>query len=474
MILPTPRPLARQVASTCRDLVVQPGLPFAQHLPAEQVHQIFHAFGGEYRERIYNPAVTLWTFLTQVRDPDHSCQQAVDRLIAHRVASGLRPCSADTGAYCRARGRFPEAVLRELTRQLGRGVAANAEAAWRWKGRPVKVVDGTGLSMPDTRANQRAYPQPASVRAGLGFPLARLVVVFSLAVGTVLDAAVGRFEGKGTGEVSLFRSLDDVLEVGDVLVGDRIYSNFWDVARAQARGVDVVMRLHAGRKGVWFRGRGHSKANKRLCWRQPPRPEWMTQEEYAAYPERLRLRAVCVDVRQRGFRTKRLVVVTTLRDPVAYPAADLAALYRRRWQAELNLRSLKVTLQMDILRGKSPDIVRKEVWAHLLTDNIVRGLMAQAARQAQVRPDELSFAGALQAVNAFLPKLEGARSADEVARLGAALVAVIASQRVGDRPDRVEPRAIKRRPKNYPRLRVPRPEARRQLKNGATPKEKKR
>ena len=200
----------------------------------------------------------------------------------------------------------------------------------------------------------------------------------------------------------------------------------------------------------------------------------MTEEEYAAYPEWLRLRAVCVDVRQRGFRSKRLILVTTLRDPVAYPAPDLAALYRRRWQAELNLRSLKVTLQMDILRGKSPDIVRKEVWAHLLTYNIVRRLMAEAARQAQVRPDELSFAGALQAVNAFLPKLDGARSAEEVTQLGAALLAVIACHRVGDRPDRVEPRAIKRRPKKYRRLRVPRKEAQEQLKQGATPKEKKR
>jgi hypothetical protein len=335
MILRTPRPLTRQVASACRDLVVPPGLPFAQHLPAEQIHETFALLGGTFRERVYTPAVTLWTFLTQVRDPDHSCQQAVDRLIAHRVASGLRACSPDTGAYCRARGRFPESVLRALTRQLGHGLADQAEAGWRWHGRPVKVVDGTGLSMPDTPANQEAYPQPAQVRPGLGFPLARLVVVWSLTVGTVLDAAVGRFEGKGSGEVSLFRTLGDVLEPGDVLVGDRIYSNFWDVARAQAGGVDVVMRLHAGRTGVWFRGRGHSKANKRLCWRKPPRPGWMTEADYAAYPDRLRMRAVCVDVRQRGFRTRRLILVTTLRDPVAYPAQDLAALYRRRWQAEM-------------------------------------------------------------------------------------------------------------------------------------------
>jgi len=388
--------------------------------------------------------------------------------------SGLRPCSSDTGAYCRARGRFPEPVLRALTRQLGAGIMDKAEDLWLWKGRRVKVVDGTGLSMPDTPANQKAYPQPAAVKPGLGFPLLRLVVVFSLSVGTVLDAAMGRFEGKGTGELSLLRSLGDVLERGDVLLGDRIYSDFWDVARARACGADVVMRMHAGRRPVWFGGRGHSKANRRVWWCKPARPAWMTEAEYASYPEWIKLRAVRVDVRQRGFRTRQLVLITTLTDAQEVTLADLAALYRRRWQAELNLRSLKQTLQMDILRGKSPGIVRKEVWAHLLTYNVVRGLMAQAARQRAVRPDQLSFAGALQAVNAFLPKLEGAPSAEVVGRLWSALVVVIAANRVGDRPDRVEPRAVKRRPKNYSKLKVPRDQARKQLLHGTTPKGKKR
>ena len=473
-MLPTPRSVARQVASTCRDLVVPPGLPFAPPLPAAQVYPLGQQWGGAYRERIDTPAVTLWTFLTQVRDPEQSCPQAVDRLIAHRVAAGRRACSADTGAYGRARRRLPEALRRALTPPRGHGVADQAATSWRWKGRPVKVVDGTGLSRPDPRANQRAYPPPTTVRPGRGFPRARLVVVFSLDVGTVLDAALGRFAGKGSGAGSLFRRLADVLEAGAVLVGDRIYSNCWDVARAQARGVDVVRRLHAGRKRVWFRGRGHRKANQRRCWRQPPRPDCMTEEEYADYPEWLRRRAVRVDVRQRGCRSQRLILVTTWRDPVASPAPDRAALDRRRWPAELNLRSLKVTWPMDSVRGKSPDLVRQEGWAHLLTYNRVRRLLAQAARQAQVRPDELSVAGALQAVNAFLPKLDGARSPAAATQRGAALLAVIAPDRVGDRPDRVEPRAVKRRPKPYPRLREPRPQARQRRKAGATPKGKKR
>jgi hypothetical protein len=467
-------PVARTVASACRELTRRPGLPLADHLPAAQIHQAFRDAGGAFRERIFTPAVTLWTFLSQVLDPDHSCRQAVARLLAWRTAVGLPPCSADTGAYCKARGRLPEPALRDLTRQAGRGLLDQADEEWLWKGRRVKVADGTGLSMPDTPENQAEYPQPKKVPAGVGFPLLRLVVVFSLAVGTVLDAALGRFEGKGRGELSLFRSIDDVLEPGDVLLADRLYSDFWDVARARARGVDVVLRMHAGRAKVWFRGRGHSTANRRVWWRKPPRPSWMTEEDYQALPEWLRLRAVRVDVRQRGFRTKRLVLVTTLLDAEAVTKEDLEDLYRRRWQAELYLRSLKTTLQMDILRGKTPAMVRKEVWAHLLVYNVVRVLMAQAARAAGVRPDAVSFAGALQTVNAFLPNLRAARTAEEAARLCAVLLGAIAQHRVGNRPDRYEPRAVKRRPKNFPRLKEPRADARRRLLKGAKRAGKKR
>jgi len=460
--------LARQVANSCRDLVAQPGLPFAEHLPEEQVHDTFSQQGGAFRHRVFTPAVTLWTFLSQVLDADHSCQQAVDRVQAHRAACGLPDCADDTGAYCRARGRLPEGLLHELVRQTGRGEMDKADKQWLWKGRRVKVVDGTGVSMPDTPANQDEYPQPAEIPAGIGFPLMRLVVVFCLSVGTVLDAALGRWSGEGTGEVSLFRQLDDVLDPGDVLLADRLYANFWDVARAQARGADVVMKQHAGRKAVKFRGRGDGTGGRRMGWRKPQRPSWMSLEEYESYPEWIKMRAVRVDVRQRGFRTKRYVLVTTLLDGQAYTCSDLAELYRRRWQAELNLRSLKAVLQMDVLRGQSPDIARKEVWAHLLAYNLVRALLARAAVAVGVRPDQLSFTGALHALNAFLPKLQGARTVAEASRLWSRLLALIGRRRVGNRPDRYEPRAVKRRPKNYQRLTVPRAEARRRLREGVS------
>jgi hypothetical protein len=458
--------LARQVATTCRDLVAQPGLPLAEHLPEDLILDLFRDQGGTFRDRVYTPATTLWTFLHQCLDADHSCEQAVDRLAAHRAAAGLPDCSEDTGGYCKARARLPESLPHELVRQTGRAQMDKAEEQWLWKGRQVKVVDGTGLSMPDTPDNQEGYPRPQEIPAGVGFPLLRLVVVFCLSAGTVLDAALGRWSGKGTGEVSLFRSLDDVLDPGDVLLGDRIYSTFWEVARAWGRGADVVMRLHGGRKKEPFRSR--RLAGRRVGWRKPPRPSWMTAAAYESYPEWIKLRVAQVPVRVPGFRTQCYQLVTTLPATAAYTPRDLAELYRRRWQAELNLRSLKTILQMDVLRGKSPDIVRKEVWMHLLAYNVVRALMGQAAARVGVRPDQLSFTGALHAVTAFLPRLQGARTATEAERLWSRLLARIGRRRVGDRPNRYEPRKVKRRPKNYTRLTRPRAEERRRLRDGTS------
>lgn len=449
-----------QATDTRRQLLDQPGLAFAHYLPAEQIYATCDRLGHAFRETIYTPAVTLWTFLHQVLDPDHSCRAAVARLLACRSRLGLPPCSADTGAYCKARGRLPEELLATLTRVSGRALAEQAEENWQWKGRRVKVVDGTGLSMPDTPANQQAYPQPDTVPAGVGFPLARLVVVFDLAVGTALDAALAPHRGKGSGEVSLWRSIDGVLERGDVLLADRLYATFWDVWRAKARGADVVLRMHAGRAKVWFRGRGHKKSNRRIWWQKPQRPRWMSQEEYQAIPRWLRLRAVRLDVRKRGRRTKQIVLVTTLLREEDYSLSELACLYKKRWLVELRLRSLKETLQMDILRGLTPEMVGKEVWAHLLVYNVVRLVMASAARQARLLPETISFKGTLQTLNAFLPLGQAAQTGAERAELWQRVLTAVVSHRVGQRPDRYEPRVKKRRPKNYPRLNVPRTEAR--------------
>ena len=451
------------VATTCRQLQHTEGLAFAEQLPAEKIHTALRALGGVFRQQVYTPAVTLWTFLAQLLDPDHSCRQAVARLLAWRTAQGLPPCSPQNSAYCKARARLPEELLARLTRDTGRAALGSAEPSWLWRGRVVKVADGTCISMPDSPANRDHYPPPRSPKGGVGFPLLRLVVVFSLAVGTVLDAAFAPYRGKGTGELSLFRRLRELLQPDDVLLADRYYCTYWEVAQALARSSDVVLRWH-GRTGINFRtGRRLAAGDKLFWWPRPQRPGWMSQEEYTGFPDRIRARAVRVRVSQRGFRVRRLVVVTTLLSPTEATRGQLAQLYRARWQAELDLRALKQTLQMDILRGQSPEMVGKELWGHLLAYNLVRVLMAQAARACGALPREVSFTGAVQTFNAFWPLLRVAGSPAEALRLWLVMIWAIGQQEVGNRPDRYEPRKRKRQPSRYPFLHEPRKEARRRM-----------
>jgi hypothetical protein len=455
----TPVPPGCQVGARHERLRQAPDLPFADLLEPELVEQALREEKVSFRDRLFSPLVTLWVFLSQVLDPDHSCRQAVSRFLAWRAARGLAPCSADTGAYCKARARLPEGVLARLTRATGRRLQDQAPPHWHWEGRPVKLVDGTTLSMPDTPANQKAYPQSGTQKAGVGFPIVRLVVLFSLAVGTALDAALGRYQGKRTGETSLFHSLHDNLQPRDILLADRYYGSYWEIALARQRDADMVCRLHQRRRADFRTGRRLGREDHVVTWAKPPRPEWMDEATYAALPATLDVREVRVRVRHPGFRTRVLVVVTTLLDPVAAPRSDVAVLYRIRWLAELDLRALKQTLQMDVLRCKTPEMVRKEVWAHLLAYNLVRKVMARAAEEAKLLPVQLSFKGAVQAVNAFagVPWRGEAQELEEVWRR---LQEVVVQHRVGNRPNRYEPRARKRRPKNYPLLNEARAKAR--------------
>ena len=458
-----PDRVQRQVQSQLRQFAQTPGLPFADLLSAEQVQEAVEQEGHAFRDRLYSPWVTLWVFLSQVLDATQCCRQAVARLLAYRVGRGLPACSPDSGGYCKARGRLPEAVLAQLTRVEGRKPLDEAPKEWLWKGRRVKLADGSTVSMPDTPANQKEYPQAPTQQRGLGFPIARLVVVFSLAVGTVLDAALGRYQGKQTGEPALFRQLHDTLEPNDVVLADCCYCSYFEMALLQERGIDGVLRQHQRRRTDFRRGQRLGQRDHVVAWDKPQKqPDWMDAETYARIPQQLRVREVEVLVRQKGFRTQRYVVVTTLLDSENVTAPDLALLYRCRWQAELNLRSLKVTLQMDVLRCESPAMVRKEVWAHLLLYNLIRQMMAEAARQEGVRPWEISFAGALQTVRAFLPELRPARGPRRQ-QLIQEMLRAIAFHEIGDRPDRYEPRQIKRRPKSYPLMTEPRPEARSRL-----------
>ncbi len=428
-------------------------LYFAALLDRESILEAFGSASSVCDGWLYTPAVTTWVFLSQCLSADHSCRDAVARLAAWLSAQGRRPCSADTGAYCTARERLPEAGCRRLVCRTGKEAESEVPHEWLWKGRRVRVVDGSTITMPDTPENQAEYPQLESQLPGCGFPIARIVVVLSLAVGTVLDAAIGQYQGKETGENSLFRTLHDVLAKDDIVLADRYFSGWFDTALLVERGVDVVVRKHQLRATDFRTGVRLGHDDHLVVWKKPARPKWMSRKAYAALPDFLMLREVRVNVQQRGFRTKSLVVVTTLLSPSGYAAEEIAELYRRRWQAELNLRSIKIALQMDHLRCKTPHRVRNEFWMHLLAYNLVRRAMAIAALQSGASSWEVSFKGALQTLNQFLPQFG---SASSVAAICEALVACIAAHGVGNRPDRYEPRVRKRRPKDYANMSKPR------------------
>jgi Transposase DDE domain len=457
---------AAQFRSLFRSLVLDPGLLFHHVLSAEHLLRVVTQEVGKTYDRIYTPLVTLCTFLAQVLSDDHSCRAAVAQLLAWRTAQGLSPCSADTGSYCKARQRLPEALLPRLVREVGDDLQEGALDAWLFHGRPVTLVDGSTVSMPDTPENQAEYPQHGNQEPGCGFPIARIVVLIALATGAVLDAAVGPRKGKLSGEGTLLRGLHGRLRRGDILLGDRCFCSYFEVALLSGRGVDVVMRQNENRPVDFRSGHRLGHDDHLVVWSKPQRASWMDRETYAAIPETVTIRELRVRVAQRGFRTRVLIVMTTLLDGGEFSHDELALLYRARWHAELDIRSLKQTLKMDVLRCKTPEMVRKEFWAHLLVANLIRGVMAEAARQHGVSPRELSFQGARQTMEGFRSELSHARAADAEVLRAVALKA-IASHRVGDRPDRVEPRVRKRRPKNYPLMHKPRPKPRKRLAKAA-------
>jgi Transposase DDE domain len=453
---------SEQLELLCRQFGGDAALPFAPLLSADRVASVLAEEGATRRDCVYTPALTLWAFLSQCLCPDGSCRQAVARVLAWLLTQGTRACSAKTDPYCKARQRLPLGLFTRLVRTTGRDLAEQLPDGWRWRGHRVKLVDGSTVTMPDTPALQAAYPQQCQQAPGLGFPIARIVVVFCLTCGTVLDAALGKYQGKATGENKLFRALADSIEANDVLVGDRYYGSYWELALLKRRGAHGVFRVHHARRVDFRTGHRLGPNDHIVTWRQPAqRPDGMDAATAADLPAALRVREVRVVVRQRGFRTRMLVLATTLLDPRAYPADALADLYRQRWHTELNLRSLKGPLGLDVLRCKSPAMVEKEFWARLLAYNLIRGVMAQAALAHGTRPERVSFKGTVQTLAECAPLVASADAASRVA-LWATILAVIARHRVGDRPDRIEPRAKKRRPKAYPLLRQPRAQARSQ------------
>jgi hypothetical protein len=448
-----------------RSFLQDDGAGFHDVLTDEQIERaarLQNLSFGAGKDDIYSVPLTLWAFVTQALSESKSCVAAVARVLAWLTKLGRPVCDAATGAYCKARAKLTELFLWFLTCDVGRHLEEHAPDAWRWHAKRVVLVDGSTESMPDTPANQAAYPQSRSQRPGVGFPILRWVALLGLATGVVLDSAFGPYRGKETGESALFRTLLSSLHQGDVVLADRYYCSYWMVALLQALGVDVVFRKHQLRHTDFRCGRRLGHNDHIVTWTKPQRAKWMDQASYDSLPETLVLREVRTMLTTPGCRVKELVVITTLRDHETYTKDEILDLYHERWHAEIDLRSIKTQMKMEILRCKTPEMVRKEIWAHLLAYNLVRKVMAQAAKEHKLTPRQISFAGAMQTLNEFRTSLLHA-SAAELVEMTSCILVAIASHRVGNRPGRCEPRKVKRRPKGYSRLLVPRAQERAKL-----------
>lgn len=414
----------------------------------------------EHRERLYPPTETLSMFLAQALNEDRSCQKAVNEAAVKRVTGGLAPVSTSTGGYCRARQRLPLSMVSELVRRTGTLIDEQVPGEWRWHGRRVHLVDGTTLTMPDTEANQAEYPQQSGQKPGLGFPICRLVGLICLSTGAVVNASMGKFKGKGADEQTLLRKMTNSFHRGDLVLGDAFYGTYFFLASLLAEGVEGVFEQMGARKRTTDFSKGiRLGTNDHVVKLSKPKrkPDWMTQEQYDSAPDTVSIRELKVSGK---------VIITTLLSPAEASKANLKALYKKRWQIEVDFRNIKTTLGMNILSGKTPEMNQKEIWVYLLAYNLIRLLMAQSARLADILPRQLSFKHTLQLWLAWTR--QGAIAHSETGER--ILFALIAERQIDKRPGRIEPRAVKRRPKAYSMLTKPRRIAREEVRKNGHPK----
>lgn len=448
------------------------GLAFAKVLSAERINAIFAKHNGLFGgSRVYSTAVVLWSFLGQVlRDrKEGACQAAVARVVTYCLQFGIVPPTSDTGDYCRARSKLRVAALRELSFDIANEAESLAPDAWLWQGLHAKLVDGTTFTMPDTPENQQAFPHPKSQKPGVGLPIARAVVILSLATACALDAEIGPYSGKQTGETALLRSLFSAFHAGDVAVLDRYYCSFMMIALLHSQGVHICTRLHQKRPIDFRRGKRLGHDDHLVVWIRPKRPEWMDEESYASIPAQLTLREIRYQVVEPGRRTQSIVIVTTLTDADQYSCESLAQLYGFRWNAELDIRSIKSSLNMGHLKCKTPEMVRCELWTTLLAYNLIRLTAAGAALLHDKKPRHISFTSTCQYVlSAWCHLSSNSPTGEAREDFCKSMLAQIAACKVADRPGRLEPRVIKRRLHHYPLMQEPRSVLKDKLKNVCT------
>jgi putative transposase len=447
-------------------------LPFARILSADRVERVFAKHGGLFGQHaIYSTAMMVWSFLGQVlRDgKEASCQAAVARVVSYCEHEQIAPPTADTGDYCRARAKLSEAALHELSCEVAAETEAAAPADWLWKGKHAKLIDGFTFTMPDTPANQAAFPQQKSQKPGVGLPIVRVVAILSLVTACAMDLALGPYAGKQTGEPALLRELLERLEAGDIAVADRFHCSFMMIALLLAQGTHACARKHQRRHTDFRRGRRLGKYDHLIVWTRPAKPEWMDEATYQKIPQTLELREIRFSVIEPGRRTHSIDIITTLTDAAAYTREEIAQLYGFRWNAELDIRSIKSNLNLVHVRCKSPEMVRRELWTTLLAYNLIRTTAASAALLHGKQPRQISFTATCQYVLASWMSLScGLIPVSRLVRHGLTMLRQIAACEVANRPGRLEPRVLKRRRHGYQLMQKPRGTLRAELRKYCT------
>ena len=414
--------------------------------------------GPHSRQRIYSLSRTFWGWLWQMLNHNAPCREAVRQVQALSALQGGPAVDEATGGYCQARARLPQPVLEKALAASAATAVGRAPALPLLQGRALKVVDGSSLRLADTPANQKAFPQPANQKTGCGFPVMKLVVLFCLASGALLARASGTL---WESEARLLHRLLSHLQRGDIVLGDRGFGNFVILALVAGAGADLLARVPTNTRRVDLRrGRRLGPKDRVVLWRKGPHQvDWLSAADWARLPETMEVRLVRAQVRERGFRTRDLTLVTTLLDAQLYPAADLLAAYARRWRLELCLDDLKTTLGLENLKCLSPALAQKELLAGLIAHNLLRGVMAETAQEHAVALERISFKGALDALRQFSHAMGQVRGARRKKEIWTALLLSLARDLLPERPGRRAPRAIKRRPK-YPFLTQPRQQQR--------------
>jgi hypothetical protein len=410
--------------------------------------------GPNSRERIFSLRLTCECFLWQVLNPHTACREVVRQVQALFRSHHQGPVDEGDSAYVQARQRLPRQRLEQALIATAQAADRRAGSGGSLDGRPVIAVDGSTVQLADTPKNQQRYPQPSTQKRGCGFPVLKLAVLFSLTSGAILRVLTGSLRHH---DLRLLRGLWEHLQPGDILLGDRAYGEYTTLAGLPRQGVDVVARLHQRRKVDFRKARRLGKNDGLFVWtRGYQQSEILSAQQWALLPAQITVRIIRFTATIRGFRSRRVTLVTTLLDPQRYLAEDLIALYARRWRLELCLRDLKTTMGMEHLRCKTPDMAEKELLAYLVAHNLIRCVMAEAVARYAVDLERVSFKGTVDALRQYTAQMDKARSRRLRRQLWEDLLLNLARDLVRRRPNRLEPRAVKRRPKPYPLLNRPR------------------